>query len=159
MKLLSPSEYQPLACAIFESLSDELSRLLPKARIEHVGASSIAGAVSKGDLDICVAVVAHDHAATVQALQASGYLVKANTLRTPELCMLLSPRKDLDVALQVVVEGSRFGFFMQFRDALRADPRLVESYNELKRKFSDSEAECYRAEKAKFIEAVLRAAF
>jgi GrpB-like predicted nucleotidyltransferase (UPF0157 family) len=158
MKLLSPSKYQPLACAIFESVSDELCRLLPQARIEHVGASSIPGAFSKGDLDICVVVAVHDHAATVQALQTAGYVIKANTLRTPELCMLLSPRKDSDVALQVVAEGSKYEFFMQFRDALRADRGLVESYNELKCKYSDAEPACYRAEKAKFIEAVLRAA-
>ena len=156
MKLFDPPEYQPVARKVFESVSDELTRLLPGARIEHVGASSIPGAVSKGDLDICVVVAAHDHAGTVQTLEASGYVVKADTLRTPELCMLLSPRKDADVALQVVAAGSRFEFFMRFRDALRADPLLVERYNQLKHNFADSEAGRYRDEKTKFIEAVLR---
>jgi GrpB-like predicted nucleotidyltransferase (UPF0157 family) len=158
MKLLNPSEYQPLARAVFESVSDELARLLPAARIEHVGASSIPGVLSKGDLDICVVVAACDHPGTVKALEASGYVVKVDTLRTPELCMLLSPRKDVDVALQVVAEGSQFESFMRFRDALRADPRLVGRYNHLKRNFADSEAGRYRDEKARFIEAVLRSA-
>jgi GrpB-like predicted nucleotidyltransferase (UPF0157 family) len=156
MKLLDPSEYQPAAHAVFKSVSDELIRLLPGARIEHVGASSIPGAVSKGDLDICVVVPANDHAATVHALEACGYVVKADTLRTPELCMLLSPRKDSDVALQVVTEGSRFEFFMRFRDAMRADPLLVERYNQVKRDFVHSGTGRYRDEKTKFIEAVLR---
>lgn len=158
MKLLNPSEYQPEARAIFESISAQLGRLLPRSRVEHVGASSIPGAVSKGDLDICVVVTADDHASTVETLQATGYLIKADTLRTAELCMLLAPRNDLDVALQVVAEGLQFEFFMRFRDVLQADALLVERYNELKRKFAESGAGCYRDEKAKFIEAVLRTA-
>ncbi len=158
MELLESSEYQALACSVFEQVAKELSLLLPAARVEHVGASSVPGAISKGDLDICVVVAASGHPSTVKVLEASGYVVKADTLRTHELCMLLSPRKDLDVALQVVAEGSQFEFFMRFRDALRADPLLVEQYNQLKRNFASAGAESYRDEKAKFIEAVLRLA-
>ena len=156
-ELLDPSEYQLAVRSVFEGVSGELTRLVPGARIEHVGASSIPGAISKGDLDICVVVAARDHSAAVQVLEASGYLVKGDTLRTPELCMLQSPRSDVDVALQVVAEGSEFEFFMRFRDALRADPNLVERYNQLKYEFASSGAERYRNEKAKFIESVLRA--
>jgi GrpB-like predicted nucleotidyltransferase (UPF0157 family) len=158
MKLLQASEYQAVACSAFASVAEEVSRLLPGARIEHVGASSIPCAISKGDLDICIVVPPHSHASAIQVLEASSYVAKADTLRTPELCMLLSPRQDLDVALQVVAEGSQFEFFMRFRDALRANPLLVEQYNQLKYNFASSSAELYRDEKAKFIEAVLRSA-
>lgn len=156
MRLLEPSAYQPLACSAFASTADELSRLLPGARIEHVGASAIPGALSKGDLDICVIVPAADHLGTIGCLEAAGYTIKADTLRTPELCMLLSPRADLDVALQVVAAGSEFEFFIHFRDALRSDGQLVEQYNKIKRDFATSDAQQYRDVKAKFIEAVLR---
>jgi len=158
MKLLEPSEYQGLACSVYASVAQELSRLLPAARVEHVGASSVPGAISKGDMDVCVIVAASSHPRAVKTLEASGYVVKDDTLRTPDLCMLVSPRTDLDVALQVVAEGSRFEFFMRFRDALRANPLLVEQYNQLKRNFASMSAERYRDEKAKFIEAVLRSA-
>lgn len=155
MKLLDPSEYQPLAGAVFTSIAQALAQLIPTARVEHVGASAIPGAISKGDLDVCVIVTALDHANTVNILGDSGYVIKADTLRTPELCMLLSPRKDIELALQVIAEGSRFEFFLQFRDALRNDPQLVEQYNELKRSFAPKGEEAYRDGKEKFIQAVL----
>lgn len=158
MELLESSEYQPLASSIFEQVAEELSRLLPFARVEHVGASSVPGAISKGDLDICVVVAATSHSSAVEALQTAGYAIKVDTLRTADLCMLVSPRQDLDVALQVVAEGSQFESFVRFRDALRADRLLVEQYNRIKRNFAAAGAERYRDEKAKFIETILRLA-
>jgi len=155
MQLFQASEYQTRTWAVFTAVAEEVARLLPGARIEHVGASSIPGAVSKGDLDICVVVPAQQHAAAVSTLEAAGHVIKADTLRTPELCMLELPREDADVALQVIAQGSRFEFFMRFRDALRADPSLVEQYNQIKRDHAAMGAERYRDEKARFIAGVL----
>ena len=100
-------------------------------------------------------VAAQDHAQAVRTLEAAGHVVKADTLRTPELCMLESPRQDWDVALQVVAQGSEFEFFMRFRDALRADPRLVEQYNRIKLEHASLGPQRYRDAKARFIAAVL----
>ena len=155
MKLLEPSEYQAAAGAVYLSVVQEIARLLPLAQLEHIGASAIPGAVSKGDLDICVLVTAQEHGRAVQVLQGAGYVAKKDTLRTPELCMLLSPRTDTDVALQVVAKGSEFEFFLHFRDALRADPRLVKQYNQLKQRFAPFGMERYREEKSRFITNVL----
>lgn len=157
MTLLEPSDYQPKAASVFISVVSEVSQLLPDVQLEHIGASAITGAMSKGDLDICVLVAPQAHAQAVQALQAAGYAIKTDTLRTPALCMLLSPRTDMDVALQVVARGSEFEFFLHFRDALRADPDLVEQYNQLKTRFATRGEERYRAEKSRFITAVLTA--
>ena len=88
-------------------------------------------------------------------MEGLGYVIKTDTLRTPELCMLVSPRKDMDVALQVVSEGSRFEFFLHFRDRLRAEPRLVAQYNQLKRRFAPSGPERYRRAKDRFIQRVI----
>ena len=156
-RLLNPSDYQAQAASVFAFVATEASRLLPDAQVEHIGASAIPGAVSKGDLDICVLVAPQAHAQAVQTLRAAGYAIKADTLRTPALCMLLSPRTDMDVALQVVARGSEFEFFLHFRDALRANPALVEQYNQLKTRFATSREERYRAEKSRFIAAVLTA--
>lgn len=157
MRLLKPSKYQEQAVSIFTAVASKVSRLLPDAQLEHIGASAIPGAVSKGDLDICVLVAPQAHAQAVQTLEAAGYAIKADTMRTPALCMLLSPRSDMDVALQVVAKGSEFEFFLHFRDALRADPSLVEQYNQLKTRFATRGEERYRAEKSRFITAVLTA--
>ncbi|RYF30289.1 MAG: GrpB family protein [Comamonadaceae bacterium] len=156
MKLLEPAEYQVAAENVFLQVRDEILHVLPEARVEHIGASSIQGSVSKGDVDICVIVDSLAHELAVSALQRLGYSVKADTLRTAELCMLESERQDVDLALQVVAGGSRFEFFMTFRDALRSDPSLAAAYNEVKLKHQDMSAADYRAAKTRFIEAVLR---
>lgn len=80
MQLFDSSNYQPQAATVFAAVADEVSRLLPDAQIEHIGASAIPSAVSKGDLDLCVLVAPQAHAQTVQALEAAGYAIKADTL-------------------------------------------------------------------------------
>jgi GrpB-like predicted nucleotidyltransferase (UPF0157 family) len=155
MQLLLPSEYQEALETLFLSVRSSVLQAYPAARVEHVGSSAIPGAVSKGDLDICVLVAPEVHGEAVAALQSSGYTIKADTLRTPELCMLESPRQDFDVALQVVAEGSKFEFFLHFRDSLRGNPGLVQEYNQLKLQYYDRPANEYREAKAKFISSVL----
>lgn len=159
MQLLAPADHQPRAQAAFEAVVRELALLLPDAHVLHIGASAVPGAISKGDVDICVAVNLASHAVAAARLQAAGYTVKSDTLRAPELCMLVSPRRDIDLALQLVASGSAFAAdFVDFRDALRADASLVERYNALKRQHAMEGPEHYRAAKSRFIESVLRPA-
>lgn len=158
MHLLSPGEYQPMAAKVVDEVTRELMQLIPGCRVEHVGSSAIPGLVSKGDIDVCVLVPAPQHPSAVAALEQAGYTVKHDTLRTPELCMLPSPHVHLDLALQVVAQGSRFEFFMRFRDALRASPTLVGQYNEVKQSAASLSPEAYRDAKSAFIASVLAAA-
>jgi GrpB-like predicted nucleotidyltransferase (UPF0157 family) len=158
MKLLASDKYQPDAERAFALIREAVLRVLPFARVEHVGSSSIPGAISKGDIDVCVIVDADRHEETTLALEQMGYTVKPDTLRTPELCMLQSPSIDVDLALQVIAKGSKFEFFIRFRDALRNDPLLVQKYNEVKLLHSTLDVVQYRAAKVKFIEAVLHRA-
>ncbi len=158
MRLLDPVDYQIAAARVVEGVTRELAALISGCRVEHVGASAIPGAISKGDVDVCVVVPPPGHSSAVLRLEAAGYVVKADTLRTPELCMLLSPRTDVDLALQVVAQGSRFEFFMRFRDALRGDQSLVDQYNAVKRRAAGLSHGQYRDAKAAFIASVLQSA-
>lgn len=160
MSLLPAADYQPALQALFDHTAAELRALLPGARIEHLGASAIPGAWSKGDLDIGVFVPPAAHAATVARLCDRGWQVKEDTLRTPELCMLLAPpgmAPGHDLALQIAAAGSAFEDFLHFRDALRADATLVAAYDEVKRRHWAAGEDAYRAAKARFIESVLAA--
>jgi GrpB-like predicted nucleotidyltransferase (UPF0157 family) len=155
MKIHLPEDYQPVAHKVFDEVRATLQPLLPSAKIAHVGSSSIPGAISKGDIDICVAVPAAEFDATLATLEAQGYKIKTDTLRTPQLCMLNAPRRDISLAIQLIEKDSVFEFFHKFRDALTDNPDLVTRYNALKRQFADQGADVYRDEKAKFIRAVL----
>ena len=155
MLFLEASEYQPLAQRVFESVRAEVNGLLPHARVEHVGASSVPGAISKGDVDVYVGVETHQHEAAICTLEANGYVIKPDTLRTASLCMLVTDKHDCDVALQVVESGSKFEMFLIFRDRLSTDEKLLGEYNRMKLESSGMDAEDYRLRKSKFIESVL----
>lgn len=158
MQLLLPNQYQAHAAQVFADVQAMLARVLPQASIEHVGASSIPGAISRGDLDVLVIVPPGTLEQAVATLCPLGYQEKPDTLRTAQLCMLVSPRSDIDLALQVIEAGSKFEFFLHFRDALRADSALVEAYNRIKQEMADAGEERYRNAKGQFIETVCAAA-
>jgi len=156
MKLLPPEQYQPEAHRLFQALCRQLKSMLPHHGIEHIGASSIPGAVSKGDLDICIITPQGKLSATINTIKTLGYQEKADTLRTDQLCMLIPQSGNGDVALQVIETGSRFEFFLTFRDALRANPSWVIDYNQVKYDAAFLSEDEYRDKKADFIESILR---
>lgn len=157
MKLLQPDQYQPAAVASFKAIAERIASVLPDAQVEHVGASSIPGAVSKGDLDVCVIVGRDRFAASLNRILELGYQVKADTLRTDQLCMLIPLAPADDHAIQLVEADSRFQFFLTFRDALRNDPSEVARYNEVKLRAAGQSEQEYRRAKSAFIAEVLEA--
>jgi len=153
MQFYEASEYQP-ACSIkFQHYRNKILSLIPNAKVDHIGSSAISGAISKGDLDILVAVEKLKLEGAVIKLQSLGFRVKQDTLRTNELCMLESELED--VAFQVIALGSQFEMFLIFRNELLADNEKVKQYNELKRSCIGMSQDAYRAYKSKFIENVL----
>ncbi|MDM5131953.1 GrpB family protein [Aeromonas piscicola] len=154
MKFYRAEQYQASCEDLFLRYEREVKNLLPNARVEHVGASSIPLAISKGDLDIFIGVESDELEAAVQILTTLGFKEKVDTLRTSELCMLESKSSD-DVAFQLVANGSEFEFFLIFRDKLRADPSLVQQYNELKMSCEGLSQDDYRRKKSDFINHVL----
>ena len=155
MRFLEPLQYQAEIRRLFEMVEKEVSRLLPNANIEHIGASAIPGAVSKGDLDVFVGVDEHELERAVHCLARNGYRVKTNTLRNESLCMLESSSYEYPVALQVVANGSEFEMFLTFRDALRQNDKLLKEYNQMKHLCEGMSENCYRNRKSAFIEKVL----
>ncbi|MFA0001613.1 hypothetical protein BCT31_10160 [Vibrio lentus] len=154
MKFYPAEQYQVACHEMFARYERDIKKLIPSARVEHVGASSIPSAVSKGDLDIFVGIEFNELEDATELLTTLGFKEKFDTLRTPELCMLESTSSD-DVALQVVANGSEFECFLAFRDKLRANPALVEQYNTLKMSCEGWPQDEYREKKSTFIEHVL----
>lgn len=154
MKFYTENQYQASCDTLYLHYEGEIHKLLPNARVEHVGASSIPYAVSKGDLDIFIGVSASDLEASVQRLKTLGFQEKIDTLRTSALCMLEAISGE-DVAFQVVANGSEFECFLTFRDALRESADLVQQYNELKLSCTGLSQTAYREKKAIFVTQVL----
>lgn len=135
--------------------SDTL-KYITNSRFEHIGASSILGSVSKGDLDIFVGVNRDDFEKTLQKLKAIGFYEKEGTLRTDELCMMVTDKYNYDVALQVVVNGRKFEDFIKFRDFMKTRPDLIEELNALKRSCSGLAPDDYRAKKSNWVQGILK---
>lgn len=142
---------------LFPSLRHRLAAVLPTdAVIEHVGATAVRGCLTKGDLDICVQVSQETFAAADRALGAL-YERNVRSARTAAFSAFKQDDVRPPVGIQLVVRGAPLDVFVRFRDRLRADPALVDRYNDLKRAY-DGTAMCdYRAAKSAFIEQVLGA--
>lgn len=104
MKLQRYEEYSPRVLEIYKDLSSRLYNLIPHARIDHIGSSAIPGSVSKGDLDVLVAVEASKFNGTLETIKSIGFIEKQDTLRTNELCMLTTDKYNYDVAIQLIVK-------------------------------------------------------
>ena len=91
MKFYDYETYIVKLAPIYKELFEGLSDLLPQARIEHIGASSTQGCISKGDLDVLVAVNKDRFKVSLEKIKSLGFYEKKNTLRTHELCMLKKP--------------------------------------------------------------------
>ena len=154
MKFYNPEQYQPNCHERFNHYQSKIQQLLSNVRVEHIGASSIPQAISKGDLDIFVGVETEALECTVKTLKQLGFVEKLDTLRTAHLCMLESAIGE-DIALQVVANGTEFECFLTFRDHLRANLDLVRQYNDLKLTCVGLTADDYRAKKSLFIAQVL----
>lgn len=153
MKFLEAKEYQSGCESKYQYYKSKVQELLPEARVEHIGSSSILDAVSKGDLDILVCVDKPKLESAIEVLKQLHFFEKQNTLRTDELCMLES--FDRDIAFQVVAKGPQFDLFILFRDKLRSTPSLVSRYNQLKRGCEGMTQPEYRKIKSAFIVEVL----
>ena len=91
--------------------------------VRGLGASSIPGAISKGDLDVFVGVARCRFDKSILLLGEIGFSEKQDTLRTPSLCMLESREYSYDVAVQLVENGSHFEMFFIWRRGRDSNPR------------------------------------
>lgn len=129
---------------------------LPGAEIEHVGSTSIPGALTKGDLDLLVRVDDAEFAAAVVELREL-YAVHQPENWTPTYASFVDPTAaDPPVGVQLAVRGSADDLlFAPFRQALIDDPALLRAYNELKRAYDGADYERYTDVKGAFVGAVL----
>ena len=148
-------EIRDAARAVFEEHRRRIGEELPDAEVEHVGATAVPGAWTKGDVDLLVRVDPERFGAAVVSLQRL-YAVHQPGNWTPTLASFNAVgTSDLPVGVQLVVAGSADdALFGPFRDALIANPALLAEYNALKRSHDGEAYQTYTAVKGAFVEGV-----
>jgi GrpB-like predicted nucleotidyltransferase (UPF0157 family) len=156
VRIRPAEDIEDVARAAFDRHRSAVAALLPHAEIEHVGATAVPGALTKGDVDVLVRVSEPDFARAVSLLQ-TRYVVHQPHNWTPTLASFKAPDASTPpVGVQLVVAGSDSdGFFGPFRDALINNPALLARYNELKLELDGLDYETYTERKGEFVEAVL----
>jgi GrpB-like predicted nucleotidyltransferase (UPF0157 family) len=157
-------EYQDAWPAQYAQVEAELRSViaLPGVVLEHVGSTAVPGLCSKPVLDIVLGVVALDEMETAApALAHIGFIYRPEyQLQIPDRRYFVraegkTPRVHLHA---VVLGGPLWRQHLRFRDALREDQELRQSYAELKRRLAVvhmADKAAYTEAKAPFIRQVL----
>jgi len=124
-------------------------------RVIEAGSTAVPGLVGKGDLDFLVLVSAAEFSVAREILdhhfsrnpeqlaneQYQGYKVESN----------------MDVAIQLTIEGGRYDTFETFLEILNSSAEVREHYNRLKYAYDGKSMQEYREAKSAFIEKALSA--
>jgi len=154
--LLAPDRCQPAADAAYEDAELLLTSILPDARIEHVGATAVAGAHSRGGVDVCIAVPRDAFDEALGVLVEAGCLQRSQEDAADRHAALAMPGAALPVTLHLIETGSGHESLMRVRDALRADAALLGRLNAAKAGAAAQGDAAYAAAKARFFESLPR---
>lgn len=124
--------------------------MLPDTDVQHVGGTAVPGALTKGDVDLCVRVAQVRFQDAVAALR-SVYAIHQPENWTATYASFKDETGELPVGIQLTVAGSLDDHFVATRDLLRSDANLLLRYNALKsahRRDNDR----YREAKATFFD-------
>jgi GrpB-like predicted nucleotidyltransferase (UPF0157 family) len=139
----------------FLLVAADLSAILPGAEIEHVGATAVAGCLTKGDIDVLVRVLPPDFSAASRALDDKLRRSERNE-SCGDYVEYDYKREGCAASIQLVAAGGWHDHrFRQLKRVLVSDDAALARYNELKRSHEGSSMTDYRAAKSAFIDHLL----
>ena len=138
----------------FEHYRSLIAGRLPRASVEHIGSTAIAGSLTKGDLDLLVYVAPADFPAA-EAVLAEHFQRNSESLHNDVFASFKDDGADLPLGIQLTCDEALRDEFVRFREALLRDPLLVAAYNDLKRASEGLPMDEYRQRKDDFIRRVL----
>jgi GrpB-like predicted nucleotidyltransferase (UPF0157 family) len=154
--LLAPAHYHHAAAAAYEDAELLLTSILPDARIEHVGATAVAGAHSRGGVDVCVAVPRDAFDEALGVLVEAGCLQRSQEDAADRHAALAMPYAQVPVTLQLIESGSGHESLLRVRDALRADAGLLARLNAAKAEGAAHGDAAYAIAKGRFFDSLLK---
>jgi GrpB-like predicted nucleotidyltransferase (UPF0157 family) len=143
-------ELFPITASLFDEQKELITKISPYSTVSHIGAASIPGALTIGDLDIHVQVSKENFLNTVNNLK-DYYHINHPEMWTDEFALFhCKDHPKMPMSIVVVVKGSQFDEHALQTDLLRNDPDLLLEYNNLKRRFEGKSVMEYKKAKRDF---------
>jgi GrpB-like predicted nucleotidyltransferase (UPF0157 family) len=133
----------------FRAEKESLQKLLPNSQIEHIGGTSVANSITKGDLDINIRVSKENFQTTIEVLKKIYEINQPNNW-TENYASFKNDSRNLGIQLTVI--DSADDYFIKQRDFLNSNPQKVLELNKIKLSFEGKNIDDYRKEKSKFFE-------
>lgn len=146
---LSSEEIFDKAGAVFADEKKKLEKIIPNTDIQHVGSSSIPGALGKFDIDIQIRVE-QGRFEEILTIMQNLYHINHKEIWTNELA-IFKDRRENDVDLMLTVIGSKYDEYYKLRDYFIANPDALEQYNDLKKQYEGKPYHEYRSAKTAFL--------
>lgn len=117
--------------------------------IQHVGSSSILGALSKGDLDIQIRVSSENFEKIKEILNLN-FKSKRQELWNEGFSIFGNEEKGISIDYMITTIDSSADDFYKVRDFLRKNPAMLARYNEVKKIYHGKNYSEYRIAKSEF---------
>lgn len=129
--------------------------IVPDGELSLTGGSSLPGALTFGDVDLHLRVPPESFEAAIEALRGAYVVVHREMWQSDFATFeVLGADAPTGIAL-TAIDGEHDRRFRRTWELLAADPRLLASYNELKRRHLGGDPEAYRAAKSAFFAKVV----
>jgi GrpB-like predicted nucleotidyltransferase (UPF0157 family) len=139
----------------FEKHREKILCLIPSAKIEHVGGTSIPGLLTKGDLDLQVSVIQQEFARAIVLIRSEYINHQIENWTKSYASFKHEDEFDIAVGIQLVVENSESDIFVKSRDLLLTHPEKIEELNQLKRSYEGKDMDTYIENKGEFFTLLL----
>jgi GrpB-like predicted nucleotidyltransferase (UPF0157 family) len=139
------TQVEPIVSTLFE----RVAALFPHAEWHHIGATAVAGSLTKGDIDILCRVPQSDFDGVRDEL-GRHFVIKQRVNWTSNFASFGDDTSySIPVGIQLVARDSVSDFFLFQRDYLIAHPDATEEYNKIKAAHaSDGPARYWKAKDA-----------
>ena len=147
-----------MAVEIGSTLQSALGRLrevLPDAEIHHVGATSLPGAITKGDVDLVIRVDRQDFGAVISLLCTQYSRKQEENWSSAFGSFGDDHGYALPLGIQVVVRGAEEDIFLSQRDYLLAHRDVLDKYNRIKAEHAGEAGNGYWRAKHAFFSGVM----
>jgi GrpB-like predicted nucleotidyltransferase (UPF0157 family) len=142
ISLVDVAEIRRLAAEVVAAFATDVSGSVDGAEIHHIGATAMPFGHTKGDVDVNVRVEEAHFALVVESLSARLAIAQPENW-TPTFASFSAYGYPLLLGVQVTVIGSEDDFLLALRDRMRADPDLLQRYDDAKVASAVAGAEAY----------------